>query len=100
MFYYILSCVGTFSKGRISGIVTVRYRDGAVYEGPYIGEEWLDEIGRVRVGASTYNHFGVYHCNEKDKRIFEGKMVNNHFDPNNLQSHYRCYIPNGDIYEV
>lgn len=86
--------------GRLSGLVTIRYRDGAIYEGPYISEEWLDELGNIVPGALPKNHFGVYRCPEKDGRIFEGNTIHNHFDPKNLQSYYRCRLPNGEIYEV
>lgn len=92
--------LGTLIDGRLSGLVTIRYRDGAIYEGPYVCEEWLDELGKVMPGALAKNHFGVYRCEGKDGRVFEGKTVCNHFDPKNLQSYYRCTLPNSEIYEV
>lgn len=51
---------GSFNKGHIEGIVTIRYSDGCFYEGPYIPEKWLDATGRVAKGARPKNHYGVF----------------------------------------
>lgn len=91
---------GTFNNGRLEGIVTLRYYDGSIYEGPYISEEWLDEMGHVSPGGRAENHYGVWKCGDGDTRIFEGHNVDNHFDTLNLQSHYRVTYGNGEIYEV
>lgn len=91
------SIMGTFVRGKVSGLVVVRYNDNSYYEGPYIGEEWLDGMGKVNDLGRTANHYGVYKC--FDGRIFEGINVDNHFDPHNLQSFYRLTLPNGEVYE-
>lgn len=92
------SILGTFTKGKLNGLVLIRYNDGSFYEGPYISEEWLDSMGRVNELGRAGNHYGIFRT--VDGRTFEGKMVDNHFDPNNLQSFYRLTLPNGEIYEV
>ena len=91
------SIIGTFTMGVLEGLALIRYSDGSFYEGPYIDEKWLDAAGRVRPAARAYNHYGVYRCG--DGRTFEGKMIDNHFDPNNLQSFYRLTLPQGEVYE-
>ena len=64
-------------RGELKGIVTIRYAEGSFYEGPYIGEEWLDAAGRVRkVEHTTTTVFFT----RADGRVFEGKMIDNHFD--------------------
>jgi hypothetical protein len=73
----------------LKGIVTIRYTDGSFYEGPYIGEEWLDAAGRVVEKGRAHNHYGIFQCS--DGRTFEGKMIDNHFDPNNLQVRILLY---------
>jgi len=91
------SISGTFINGKLSGLVLIRYIDNSFYEGPYIGEEWLDSMGLVNDDGRAENHYGVYTL--FDGRVFEGKQIDNHFDPNNLQSFYRCTLPNGEMYE-
>ena len=41
------SLIGTFVRGAPKGLVSVRYSDGATYEGPYVEEQWLNDIGQV-----------------------------------------------------
>lgn len=92
------SIQGHFRKGRLEGLVLIRYYDNAIYEGPYIPEEALDLLGRTLPEARAKDHFGVYKL--PDGRIFEGQNVDNHFDPNNLQLSYRLTLPNNKgIYE-
>ena len=86
---------GTFIRGELKGIVTIRYAEGSFYEGPYIGEEWLDAAGRVIEKGRAHNHYGIFHC--ADGRVFEGKMIDNHFDPDNLQSFYRLTTLSGEM---
>lgn len=88
---------GTFIKGRLDGIVVIHYSDGSFYEGPYIGEEWLDNQGRVQPQGRGATHYGVFKC--PDGRVYEGVLVDNHFDMYNIQSHYKLTLPNGEIYD-
>jgi phage FluMu protein Com len=91
------SILGGFIKGRLCGIVTVRYSDSSFYEGPYIGEEWIDTMGNLNPAGKAPNHYGVYTL--PDGRIFEGRNVDNHFDPFNLQQNYKLKLPNGETYD-
>lgn len=91
------SLLGTFTRGTVEGIVVIQYGDGSYYEGPYVSEEWLDKLGRVRPEGRVRNHYGVYKCS--DGRIFEGKVVDNHFDEFNIQTFYKLTLPNGEVYE-
>eukprot|EP00595_Chromulina_sp_UTEXLB2642_P002162 CAMPEP_0196767788 /NCGR_PEP_ID=MMETSP1095-20130614/41958_1 /TAXON_ID=96789 ORGANISM="Chromulina nebulosa, Strain UTEXLB2642" /NCGR_SAMPLE_ID=MMETSP1095 /ASSEMBLY_ACC=CAM_ASM_000446 /LENGTH=1228 /DNA_ID=CAMNT_0042136439 /DNA_START=798 /DNA_END=4481 /DNA_ORIENTATION=+ len=91
------SLLGTFRKGKVEGIVVINYADGSFYEGPYVGEEWLDKKGHVRPDGRVKNHYGVF--KSPDGRIFEGALVDNHFDIYNLQSSYKVTNPDGEIYE-
>eukprot|EP01041_Mallomonas_annulata_P000411 gene411-745_t len=94
----LYSCVqGTFTTGRLEGIVTICYQEKAIYEGPYISEEWLDTMGQVIKNGRTATHWGVYTC--ADGRVFEGVNVDNHFDEGNIQGIYRLILTNGEIYE-
>lgn len=77
------SLIGTFHRGTPKGLVSIRYSDGSVYEGPYLHEMWLNDIGQVRPEGRERNHFGMYMC--ADGRTFEGHNVDNHFDCMNLQ---------------
>jgi hypothetical protein len=60
------------------GIVTIRYKDGSYYEGPYIEETAIDSLGNICESARSRNHYGIYKT--ADGRIFEGKNVDNHFN--------------------
>ena len=91
------SVLGTFKKGRLEGLVRLRYADGSFYEGPYISEEWLNGNGHLNVAGRAKDHYGVYKC--ADGRVFEGINVDNHFDPLNLQTFYRLTLPSGEKYE-
>lgn len=91
------SIMGTFKKGKVEGLVVIRYYDGSYYEGPYVQEDAVDNMGVVEPSMRAYNHFGVYKM--ADGRIFEGVNVDNHFDPHNLQSYYRLRLPDGELYE-
>ncbi len=91
------SIYGTFKKGRVEGIVTICYNDGSAYEGPYVGEEFLDTKGRVIKPGRAKDHYGVFRA--PDGRTFEGPLVDNHFDVNNLQDFYRVRMKNGEVYE-
>jgi hypothetical protein len=92
------SIMGTFIKGKLAGLVAIRYNDNSYYEGPYVSEEWLDSVGKLNELGKAANHYGSFKC--PDGRIFEGRNVDNHFDPNNLQTFYRLTLPNGEVYEV
>ena len=63
--------------------MTIRFLDGSFYEGPYIGEEWIDQNGYTLPKARARDHYGVFKC--PDGRVFEGSNVDNHFDPLNIQ---------------
>jgi hypothetical protein len=91
------SLSGTFYKGKVRGVVSIRFLDDHFYEGPYIDEEHVSEDGTVPPEARAKNHWGIFKCN--NGRIFEGSNVDNHFDPENIQGHYLCRLPNGDVYE-
>jgi hypothetical protein len=97
--------------------VVIKYKDGSVYEGPYVEEKWIDRMGKVPANGRASNHFGEMNnvmllnfvtCSEfnvsgiyrlPDGRIFEGKFVDNHFDPWNVQDYHRLKLPSGEIYE-
>ena len=32
------------------GLVSIKYDNGDVYEGPYVSEKWLNELGKVGRG--------------------------------------------------
>lgn len=91
------SLQGTFKKGKVEGLVVIRYYDGSVYEGPYVQEDAMDQMGIVHPSFRAKNHYGVYRL--VDGRVFEGANVDNHFDPNNLQAHYRLTLPDSEVYE-
>jgi len=92
------SLLGTFRHGRVEGIVTIRFNDGSFYEGPYVEEAALDQMGLVSLtGARASDHYGIFRAN--DGRVFEGANVDNHFNLFNLQSHYRLTLPNKEVYE-
>jgi len=91
------SMLGTFTRGVLEGLVLIRFTDASFYEGPYIDEKWLDVAGRVMPEARAHNHYGVFRSS--DGKTYEGKMVDNHFDPLNLQSFYRVSMPNKEVYE-
>jgi len=92
------SAHGTLKKGRLEGIVVIRYQDGAYYEGPYISEDAIDLMGRTLPEGRPKNHYGLYKM--PDGRLFEGSNVDNHFDPHNLNSYYRLTLPNNKgVYE-
>lgn len=73
----------------VEGIVTIQYKDGSFYEGPYVEEAAIDAMGCVTLpGARSASHYGIYRTG--DGRIFEGNNVDNHFDqvfilPNNAK---------------
>lgn len=91
------SLIGTFTKGRLEGLVLIRYNDGSYYEGPYVPEEFIDEHGVSRPEKKLANHYGRFFL--PDGRIFEGFHVDNHFDQHNLQLFYRLTLRNGEVYE-
>ncbi len=91
------SLQGTFKKGRVEGLVVIRYYDNSYYEGPYVQEDALDAMGVVCASMRAKNHYGVYRL--ADGRVFEGSNVDNHFDPHNLQAFYRLTLPDGEVYE-
>lgn len=73
------SLLGTFRHGRVEGIVTIRFNDGSFYEGPYVEEAALDQMGLVSLpGARASDHYGIFRAN--DGRVFEGANVDNHFN--------------------
>ena len=85
------SIKGTFIAGRLDGIVTIRYVGGSYYEGPYVAENTIDLMGNVYKNARSSTHWGVFTC--ADGRVFEGTNVDNHFDPENIQGHYKVTLP-------
>jgi hypothetical protein len=91
------SLQGFFRNGKIEGIVTIRFLDKSTYEGPYVPEEFLDSTGKVFPSARIKNHQGRFCCT--DGTIFEGELVDNHFDPRNIQLYYRMILPDGGVYE-
>lgn len=91
------SILGTFRRGKLEGLCRIRYNDGSFYEGPYIGEDSIDQFGHTISEARKANHFGIFKTS--DGRTFEGHNVDNHFDANNLQTYYRVRLPNKEIYE-
>lgn len=91
------SIYGTFTKGRIDGLVLIKYTDGSIYEGPYVPEDLIDNMGRTHRMSRLPDHYGVYKL--PDGRIFEGENVDNHFDPFNLQEFYRLKLVNKEVYE-
>jgi hypothetical protein len=92
------SIQGTFKKGRLEGIAVIRYNDGSFYEGPYIQEEAIDQMGVTLSLGRPANHYGIYKT--ADGKTYEGVNVDNHFDVNNLNSYYRLTLPNNKgIYE-
>lgn len=88
---------GNFIKGKLVGLVLINYADGSSYEGPYVGEEWIDTEGNVILEGRAKNHYGIFKC--FDGRIFEGPEVDNHFDMHNLQLCYKVTFENGEVYE-
>ena len=42
-------------------------------------------------------HWGIF--TTSDGRVFEGNLVDNHFDPENIQGNYKLTLSSGDIYE-
>eukprot|EP01035_Chromulina_nebulosa_P020505 gene20505-26599_t len=92
------SLYGTFRRGRVEGIVTIRFKDGSFYEGPYVEEVSLDSMGcSTLTSARPSDHYGFFQT--EDGRIFEGTNVDNHFNQFNVQSHYRLTLPNKEKYE-
>ena len=91
------SIQGHFIKGRLSGIVTIRYSDNAFYEGPYIGEEWIDTKGILNAAGKAPNHYGSF--TTPLNYVYEGYNVDNHFDPENMQLSYKLTLPSGECYE-
>ena len=91
------SMKGQFNSGVIEGIVTIRYQDKSFYEGPYVPEKFLLEDGSVHVDGRGEGHYGIFTC--PDGVVFEGTLVDNHFDPCNLQLYYRMTKTSGEVYE-
>ncbi|CAM9115659.1 unnamed protein product, partial [Ectocarpus fasciculatus] len=88
---------GTFYNGRPRGMTAIRFVDDHIYEGPYVDEESIGDDGLVPPEARAPNHWGVFRCNTGI--TYEGPTVDNHFDPENIQGHYLCRLPSGDVYE-
>jgi hypothetical protein len=91
------SLQGHFYEGKVRGIVTIRFVDDHFYEGPFVDDEYIRDDGTVPTEARASNHWGIFKAN--GGRIYEGPNVDNHFDPENIQGHYICRLPNGDTYE-
>lgn len=91
------SLMGHFYEGKVRGIVTIRFLDDHFYEGPFIDDEYIRDDGTIPPEARASNHWGIFKAN--DGRIYEGPNVDNHFDPENIQGHYICRLPNNDVYE-
>ncbi|CAN0425981.1 unnamed protein product, partial [Hapterophycus canaliculatus] len=60
------------------GSILIKYHDGAVYDGPYVLEACLDLKGSVPVEAREPGHWGTWIT--KTGWIYEGPLVDNHFD--------------------
>jgi hypothetical protein len=88
---------GNFKDGYLEGDVMIRYKHGAVYEGPYVDEIWLDSMGSVVQQGRTRAHWGRYTTPEG--WIYEGSHVDNHFNVNMKQGELRQISPEGEIFE-
>jgi hypothetical protein len=91
------SAFGWFSLGQLSGRVQLNYADGAVYDGPYVDEQWLDVKGSVASSARVPGHWGKWLC--ADGTCYEGPFVDNHFDIENICGTYQVLDPAGQVYE-
>jgi hypothetical protein len=92
------SIKGTFTNGKVDGLCTVRYAGGAFYEGPFVSEEAVDLMGEIIPAYRAPNHWGIFIMT--DGRIFEGRTVDNHFDPENIQGYYKLTLPEtNEVYE-
>jgi hypothetical protein len=83
--------------GALDGIVTIRFEDGCVYEGPYVDESFVDATGRVDSIGRKKHHYGYYTCT--DNRVYEGLNVDNHFSPEDLNSVIKLSMPGQFVYE-
>jgi hypothetical protein len=83
--------------GSICGIVTIRYEDGNVYEGPYVEESFVDSYGVIDASGRSLDHYGYFTC--KDGRVFEGEQVDNHFSPLDVTGILKLTVPGQFIYD-
>ena len=83
-----------YSISYLTSILSLYVRDS---QGPYISEDAIGTDGKVLDGVRTKNHWGVFTC--PDGKVYEGNLVDNHFDPDNVQGVYRLTFPHGDVYE-
>lgn len=88
---------GHFEDGHVNGDVVIRYKNGHVYEGPYVEETWLDILGRVVPRGRKSGHWGRW--TTPDKWVYEGRLVDNHFDLDYKQGELRMVKPDGEMYE-
>lgn len=89
--------LGNFLYGNISGIVSIRFEDGAIYEGPYVEDRFVDGTGAVDPAGRSRDHHGYYTCT--DGRIFEGTEVDNHFSPKDITGCYKLTVPGTFVYQ-
>ena len=81
----------------LSGIVIIRYEDSSVYEGPYVEDKWVDSSGHVNSAGRSPFHHGYF--TTKDKRVYEGSCVDNHFSATDLNGPIKLTVPGLLIYE-
>ncbi|CAM9672084.1 unnamed protein product, partial [Discosporangium mesarthrocarpum] len=88
---------GWFTDGILGGEVLMKYHDGAIYDGPCIAEKFLDFKGRVPSEAREPGHWGTWIT--RSGWTYEGPLVDNHFDIDNIHGIYRVTTPGGEVYE-
>eukprot|EP00903_Cladosiphon_okamuranus_P009107 g8702.t2 len=88
---------GWFTHGKIGGDILIKFHDGAVYDGPYVPENCLDLKGSVPPEAREPGHWGTWIT--KTGWLYEGPLVDNHFDKDCISGVYRLTTPGGEVYE-
>ncbi|CAM9696552.1 unnamed protein product, partial [Ectocarpus sp. 12 AP-2014] len=89
---------GWFTHGKIGGDVLLKFHDGAVYDGPYVLEACLSLRGSIPPEAREPGHWGTWIT--KTGWIYEGPLVDNHFDKDCVTGVYRLTSPDkGSVYE-
>lgn len=83
--------------GEIRGIVTIRFEDGSIYEGPFVEDKHVDAFGEVDVQGRGRDHYGYFTC--PDGRVFEGNAVDNHFSAIDVNGTYKLTVPEAYTYE-
>ncbi|CAM9103228.1 unnamed protein product, partial [Choristocarpus tenellus] len=88
---------GWFTNGEFGGEVLIKFHDGAVYDGPYVAEDYLDVKGGIPSVARHPGHWGTWVT--KNGIMHEGPLVDNHFDVKCVTGPYRITTPGGEVYE-